>query len=114
MDVSTRMEVGQRGASMDNRLNRIRGRDLTVGGSLDQVEQGWAVQIFLNEKLATVMGSLPKDVDDVGEGRPPWIVVALSFVGQPSSTSERSASHGLNTEPRRRWLSRGGLPSALA
>jgi hypothetical protein len=71
MDVSAFMEVGQRGAGMDNRLNRIRGKDLTVGGGLDQVEQGWAVQIFLDEKLATVMGSLPKDVDNIGVGQTP-------------------------------------------
>jgi hypothetical protein len=71
MNISTFMEMGQRGASMDNRFNRIWNRDLTIGGSVDQVEQGWAMQIFLNEKLATVMGSLPKDVHNIRMGQTP-------------------------------------------
>ena len=68
MQIPTFMKMGQCGTQVQDGLNGVWRRHLTVGGGVDQGQQRRAMEIFLEEKRATVMGTLPKDMDDVRMG----------------------------------------------
>src|SRR5215217_1000646 len=70
MQIPTFMEMGQGSTQVQDGLNGVWRRHLTVGGGVDQGQQRRAMEIFLEEKRATVMGTLPKDMDDVRMGHP--------------------------------------------
>jgi hypothetical protein len=65
------MEMRQRGTDMETRFHRIRWRDLLLGGDLQPLVQGRAMEIFLEEKGPLVMQPLPKEPDNIRMRQPP-------------------------------------------